>query len=294
MKCYAAIAFLLLLIVGCREATAPPSHTGIATGKTNTYTATGTFKELQENGRALVAHDEITNFMPAMTMAFNVRNSNEVSILRAGDRIAFQLHVTEDASWIDGIKLKSRPPRANASASSVTNRPRAAFALTNIPNFSFTNEFGQPVSLRDLKGQAIAFTFFFTRCPIPEYCPRLSKNFQGASRQLSADANAPTNWHLFSISFDPFDTPPVLRAYGRTYNYDSNHWSFLTGPHAQMTNLANGFGVKITGEAGNYAHGFATVVFDAQGKLQARWPVGGDTTDAIVGELRKGMAEVSK
>ena len=293
MKCYAAIAFLLLLIVGCRQSTSRPPRADIETIKTNSYAATGTFKELQEDGRALIAHDEITNFMPAMTMAFNVQNSNEVSMLRAGDRIAFQLYVTEDASWIDRIALKSRPPRTNASASSVTNRPRVAFALTNIPNFSFTNEFGQPVSLRDLKGQAIAFTFFFTRCPIPEYCPRLSKNFQGASKQLSADPNAPTNWHLFSISFDPFDTPPVLRAYGRAYNYDSNHWSFLTGPHAQMTNLANGFGVKITGEAGNYAHGFATVVFDAQGKLQARWPVGGDTTGAIVGELRKGMAEAN-
>lgn len=89
----------------------------------------------------------------------------------------------------------------------------------------------------------------------PEYCPRLSKNFQEASKALLADATAPTNWHLLSISFDPFDTPAVLRAYGKSCNYDSNHWSFLTGPHSQMTNLAYRFGVKISGDPGNYAHG---------------------------------------
>lgn len=296
LKVTAVLLALILFGFGCRQESSTPAPTQSASTKTNTYPVTGTFKELQTNGTAVIAHDEVTNYMPAMTMAFNVRNSNEVLRLQPGDRIAFRLSVTEDESWIDQIVLKARPPRfattaTNSTASaSITNRPKSNFSITNIPDFSFTNEFGQPVSMRDFQGKAIAFTFFFTRCPIPEYCPRLSKNFQGASKQLLADPNASTNWHLLSISFDPFDTPAVLRAYGKSYNYNSNHWSFLTGRTAQMTNLAYGFGVKISGDPGNYAHGFATVIFDAEGRLQARWPVGGDTTSTIVSELRKGMS----
>lgn len=68
----------------------------------------GTNKELQTNGAALIAHDELAHFMPAMTMAFNVRNSNEVPRLQPEDRIAFRLHVTEDKSWIDKTILNSK------------------------------------------------------------------------------------------------------------------------------------------------------------------------------------------
>jgi len=48
-------------------------------------------------------------------------------------------------------------------------------------DYKFTNELSQRVSLSDFRGQALAITFFFTRCPISDYCPRLSKNFQEAS-----------------------------------------------------------------------------------------------------------------
>ena len=101
----------------------------------------------------------------------------------------------------------------------------------------------------------------------------------------SALSNAPTNWHLFSISIDPKDTPPVLREYGVRYNYDSNHWSFLTGPPEQIKEMARGFGLNISEEGGLFNHGFMTLVFDARGQLQNRWPVGGDTSAQLISDL---------
>ena len=78
-------------------------------------------------------------------------------------------------------------------------------------DYKFTNQLGQAVSLSQFDGQALAITFFFTRCPIPEFCPRLSKNFQDVSQKLATRPGGPTNWHLLSVSFDTeFDTPPVL------------------------------------------------------------------------------------
>jgi protein SCO1/2 len=174
-----------------------------------------------------------------------------------------------------------------AAAPSETNNLPREFHLSRIPDFALTNEFREPISLRQFQGQALALSFFFTRCPIPEYCPRLSKNFAEATRRLKAIPNAPTNWHLLSISFDPFDTPAVLARYAKTYRYDSNHWSFVTGATNDIQRLTRGFGVSVAPGAGIFNHGFLTAVFDASGKLQRMWPVGGDTSETLVQELMR-------
>lgn len=227
-------------------------------------------------------------------MPFRVRDTNELRDLASGVGVSFRLNVTDDASWIDQVKATgtsavTEVPKPAAAPSISTNQP-GAFSWENIPEFALTNEFGQPVRLRELKGRAVAMTFFFTRCPLPEYCPRLSKNFQGALAKLKAMSGGPTNVHFLSVSFDPLDTPAVLHAYGRAYGYDSNHWSFITGRPEHIQELASGFGVNAKFEGGTYDHGFSTAIFDATGKLQNMWPIGGDLTDQIVGDLVKGAA----
>ncbi len=174
---------------------------------------------------------------------------------------------------------------ASSKPGPATNAP--SFYITDIPDFALTNEFGRPVSLRQFQGQAVALTFFFTRCPIPEYCPRLAKTFAEVSQKLAARANSPTNWHLLSISFDPTDKPEVLRRYGELYQYDPKHWTFLTGDAAQIRSLTRGFGLSVTEESGLFLHDFRTAVFDANGRLQTMWPFGGNTTEMLLQELTK-------
>ena len=262
-----------------------------------TFAVKGIVKELKPDGRSVVIqHEEITNYMEAMTMPFRVRNSNELSQLKPGDEIRFRLLVTEDASWIDQVTrtgLKGAVTNSPAETAA-TNSPPPEFQLSHIPDFALTNEFTRPVRFRDFEGRAVALTFFFTRCPIPEYCPRLTKNFQGAIDKLKALPDGPTNFHFLSVSFDPIDSPPILRAYGKQYNYDSNHWSFVTGKPEDIRELARGFGIPIKADSGTYDHGFRTAIFDATGRLQVMWPVGGDMTDTIVTEIvkaAKGMRE---
>jgi len=99
---------------------------------------------------------------------------------------------------------------ASPTNASTNATKEVEFYLSNIPDFALTNEFGQPLSLRQFTGKAVTLTFFFTRCPIPEYCPRLTKNFQGAIQRLKDAPGGPTNFHFLSISFDPIDTPLLL------------------------------------------------------------------------------------
>jgi protein SCO1/2 len=174
------------------------------------------------------------------------------------------------------------PPIAKTN-SAETNRFR-----NPLRDYKFTNELGQPVSLSDFSGQAIALTFFFTRCPIPEFCPRLSRNFEAVQGKLRAIENAPTNWHLLSVTIDPDrDTPDVLKAYGAVYRYDRKHWSFLTGPRDKIAELARLCDVKFDPDNGLFNHNFRTLIIDASNHLQMVFPTSGDISDSIVQELIK-------
>ena len=255
------------------------------------FVARGVVKQLGPGGRTvLVSHEAITNYMDAMTMPFKVRESQELIGLAVGDRISFQLHVTETESWIGQIAKIGTVQLDEASQHATTQGPPAA-ASHPLLAFKFTNELGQAVSLGGFRGQALAITFFFTRCPIPDYCPRLSKNFQEASRKLNSLQGGPTNWHFLSVSFDTeMDSPRVLKAYGEMYHYDAAHWSFLTGPMDKVAELARASDVTFERDGGSFNHNFRTLIIDPAGHLQTVFPTGGNLSDAIVEEILKAVA----
>jgi protein SCO1/2 len=261
------------------------------------FQATGVIKEVPRGGKVVtIQHEAIPNYMPAMAMPFNVRDSAELDGLRPGDEVSFRLVVTDDESWIDRLARSKHPKAEEANRAVVSETlPQNARPRHPLMDFPFTNEIGAPVRLADFRGQAVAITFFFTRCPIPEYCPRLSRNFEEASRKLAEQANSLTNWHFLSVSFDPaFDTPEVLRAYAERYHYDPKHWTFLTGPADKIEELADQSNVSAKREGGVFNHNFRTLIIDAGGHLQTVFPTSGDLSDAIVSEMLKGAAVTNR
>ncbi len=68
------------------------------------YAVRGVVKELAADGKSVVIHHEaVTNYMPAMTMPFEVHDTTEVRGLQPGERIGFQMVVAGDAAWIEHI-----------------------------------------------------------------------------------------------------------------------------------------------------------------------------------------------
>jgi protein SCO1/2 len=271
------------LISSCAESAAeplPPSKQS----NIQTFAARGVIKELKADGKtAVLSHEAIANYMGPMTMPFKVKETNELAGLRAGDQISFRLFVTDTESWIGQIAKVGTATSLPSSNKGIDPRSLADHSLLD---YKFTNELGESVCLRDFNGKALAITFFFTRCPIPDYCPRLSRNFQEASSRLSSLAGAPTNWHFLSISFDTdFDNPQVLKAYGEMYHYDPTHWSFLTGPADKIGELARLSDLKFKRDAGSFNHDFRTLIIDRAGHLQMVFPTGGKLSDAIVDEI---------
>jgi protein SCO1/2 len=269
------------------------SHAESSDTTARTYSARGVILEINTNtAQVTIQHDAIAGYMGAMTMPFKVRDVAPLAELKRGDQTAFQLHVTASESWVDHfqkIGAVSLPEKTNRS---VPVEPLAPRPDKSLLDYKFTNELGHAVSFHDFRGQALAVTFFYTRCPLPDYCPRLSKNFQAASQKLKATAGAPTNWHFISVSFDPqFDTPQALKTYGEFYQYDPAHWSFLTGPQNKIAALAQGSGVTYATEGGTINHNFRTLIIDPAGHLQMVFPTSGDISDQIVSEILKVAAE---
>jgi len=262
-------------------------------GGTREFTVKGVVKKIErENGQVIVAHEAIPGFMDAMTMPFRAKNPGVLAAIQAGDSVSFTLSVNAEQSWIDHVvKISARTPSptatngepAEAAGSTVASHQRHPLL-----NYAFTNELGRPVRLGDFHGQVLAMTFFFSRCPIPDYCPRLTKNFEEASRRLRDTPGAPTNYHFLSVTFDPeFDTPTRLKAYAESFGYDPSHWSFLTGPSNRVAELAGLSNMKYQRDGVFFNHDLRTLIIDGGGRLRMVFPLGGNLSDAIVQEMLK-------
>ncbi len=292
-------AGLACVLAACRRESTPPASTpASATVNTNReyYQAKGVVQEIKAEARSVVIkHEEVPNYMAAMTMPFDVKSADELRDLQPGDAVSFRIVVAGDDAWIDQIKKLSAAPKLSELPQNgqfrVTRDVEPLKVGDLLPNYHFTNQLGQAVSTAQFKGQALAFTFFFIRCPYPTFCPLMSKNFSDTQRKLLALANGPTNWHLLSVSFDPeFDSPEALKSYARPYNCDPKHWDFVTSDLVEITALADQVGENFWHEGPSITHNLRTVVVDAQGRIQKIIPENKWTSDELVAEIVKAAA----
>lgn len=284
------------LVARAADARAPgPSQTPASTNP-HIYLARGVVKELAPDGKTVkIRHDEIPGYMPAMTMPFEVRNTNELAGLKPGDTVSFRMIVTADDGWIDRVKKLDVAEKTGAPTTGPFRLVRDVEPLAigdPLPDYTFTNQSGQAVSLSQFRGQALAITFLFTRCPYPTFCPLMANNFAKAQQQLRATPNGPTNWHLLTLSFDPdYDTPARLKTYAEQHGYDPKHWTFATGRLIDLTALTEQFGMFFWhDQTGGISHNLRTVVVDARGRVQKIIPENQWKPDELVAEMVKAAA----
>jgi protein SCO1/2 len=282
---------ILFLAVSCN----PPAQAAPVRAVTNqqTFQVKGIVRELKPDGKTIVIqHEAVPHYMPAMTMPFEVHDTNELRGLQPGDVITFQMTVNDTNGWIHHItKLTAAKPTALPSRAGIyiTHDVEPLDIGDPLPDYHFTNQFGQAVSTGQFKGQPLVFTFFFTSCPYPLFCPLLSSHFEDTQKKLLALTNAPPRWHLLSISFEPdVDTPAVLKNYAERYHYDPAHWSFVTGNMIDLISIGDQVGEQFSRspETG-VSHNLRTVVVDAQGRIQKIYHNNDWTADDLVAEILK-------
>lgn len=285
--CAAPIALLFctaLLLAACGKNAASPND------NTRHYQARGLIRGLPPDHKTIdVEHENIPGFMPSMTMPFEVRDAKELSGLQIGDGVSFRLNVTESDSWIDQIRKIDpgtlRLPTPEPTVRSVkSDRLHEGDAM---PPFQLVDQNNQPISLTTFRGHPLVLTFIFTRCPLPNFCPRMSRNFADLQKAIKASSAEPlASTRLLSISFDPeHDTPAVLRNYGQTEGADAGLWQLATGDPAEIQSLTKAFSVLVQPESGTISHSLATALVNKEGKIEKIWRGNGwkpaDVLDAL-------------
>jgi protein SCO1/2 len=265
--------------------------------KTQKFQVRGVVEEvLPERGKVRIAHETIPDYMEAMTMMFDVKDTNELTGLQSGDAVSFRMVVTDDDGWIEQVrKIVSGSPAVVATPAPTFREVKEVEPLTvgdALPEYRLTNELGQVVRTTDFRGRALAFTFIFTRCPFPTFCPRMSSRFADAQDRLRKLPGSPTNWHLLTITFDPqYDTPAVLKAYAQQQQADPRHWSFATGDLTDITALGEQFGLLFwrpdPAQPAGISHNLRTVVVDARGRVRKILVENEWTVDELVAEIVK-------
>jgi protein SCO1/2 len=253
------------------------------------YQVKGVFLQSRAAGHtATIAHEKIPGYMEAMTMDFQVKMPAELKSFKPGDQISFRLTVTETDAWIDQIKKAG----SGAIRRSLPPPPEPGPELppgSLLPDCVLTNQDGKTIHLRDFKGQALALTFFFSRCPLPTFCPKMNNNFASVQQALAADLTR-TNWQLLSVSFDPtFDTPEYLGAFAANLKCDPHHWGFATSGLEEVSKLGGTFGLRFWREQGALNHNLRTAVIDASGRVQKVFTGNEWQPAELVAEMKKAM-----
>jgi protein SCO1 len=259
-----------------------PSKTGTA----KRFHFTGRVQSVDmQNQAAVIDGDTIPGFMDAMAMSYTVKPSPTVNQLKPGDSISAEVVVVSSGAknndspseyWLENVKVVAH---SNSSPASPTSLHTPAPG-EGVPDFSFTDQDGKRISLNQYRGKVLLVTFIYTRCPFPDFCPRVSTNFAEIYKQLGTNP-ALAGTRLLSISFDPeHDTPKVLRDYAFSVAHTHEpalfkRWEFAAPRAADLPKLADFFALTVKPEGGLITHTLSTTVIGPDGKI-VNWYHGSD------------------
>jgi protein SCO1 len=223
-----------------------------------THRVEGIVIEVDRNqGVMIVSHKPIEGYMPAMTMPFRADPPSVLNALKPGSRIAFELSGNKARK----IRILDQAPLADFKLPVPPNLLAIGAEVPDIAGLVDHNN--QPIRLSDFRGKAVAVQFIYTRCPLPEVCPRQVSQFAYLHRKLPEAV-------LLTFTLDPtHDTPQVLNDYAKRWKAAGN-WHFVTSSKEELIQEAGGlFGVIFWPDDGVITHTSATAIIGKDGRLKA-------------------------
>jgi protein SCO1/2 len=283
----------LIVLTGCRSGQKPPAQPSAAQNYKVYHLRGKVVSTDAARGEVTVNHEAIPGLMEAMTMPYKLKDASILSELHPGDVITADVLVSPDPDadyLLDHIVVvaQAKPDYKPAVSYHV---PATGDA---VPDFKLRNQDGQPIHLGQFKGKALVVTFIYTRCPSPDFCPRVTRNFAALERQLAVNPALFAKTHLICISFDPeHDTPERLRAYGVTY-IGSNaknafaHWEFAVPEKSVLAEMAKFFDLGMTNEADStITHTLSTTLIGPDGKVARFYPDNEWTPEQVLADVKQ-------
>jgi protein SCO1/2 len=155
--------------------------------------------------------------------------------------------------------------------------------ISQIADFTLTNQDGQVTTLADLTNHVWVADIIFTRCAAS--CPIMTGQMKALQDVLPPASEA----KLVTLTTDPdYDAPPILKRYGEHYGADFNRWTFLTGTKKELASLATD-GLKLgstpvppqdqKSPVDLFVHSTIFVVVDKQARLRGIFQTEGEGVD---------------
>lgn len=282
-----------IALAGCHSSAKPDSQSSSAAAY-KTYKLRG--KVVSTNaapGEVTLDHEAIPGFMGAMTMPYKLKDANILSELHPGDIITADLLVSQHA---DGDVLLDHIVVVGQAKPDY--RPKVSYHVPApgdaVPDFRLRNQDGRAIHLDQFRGKQLLITFIYTRCPLPNFCPRVTHNFADINRRLASNRALYDKTHLLCVSFDPdSDTPERLRAYGASYiGSDAkdafSHWDFAVAEKPELAKMAQYFDVGLTQAADNtITHTLSTTLIGPDGKVVRFYPGNEWTPEQVLADIHQ-------
>ncbi len=252
------------------------------------YELHGQILEIDRTGGVVtIRHGDIKGFMPAMTMPFKVKDRRLLEGRARGDVVNGTLVVTDTDAYLTRLEVTGHADVVQAASSLPAGSVLEPGAL--VPDARFVGANGQPFGFSSLRGSVVALTFIYTRCPLPQFCPRLDRQFNAVFARVRSDPRLRESVRLLSISFDPeYDTPAVLSAHARSAGADGRIWRFVTADRQTLDSFTAHFGMVIIREdAGSFTHNLRTAIVDRQSRLVKIYDGNQWTADELAADLAK-------
>lgn len=283
---FTVLVLTALLVSSCRES--EPLSPNV-----RTFQVQGVIHEVNLDRNVLIIdHEEIPDYMRAMIMPFRVKNLAEVEGLQPGDVVQFTYIVEELSSWIENV-TPTGEKRDISESTLASHLPDTEHPLLSegdeLPDYEFLDESGATVKLSQYRGQPVAMTFVFTRCPVPELCPAMMRNFAEICRKLEEDADAPDQYRLLTISFDTWnDTPETMKPWAAAFGHEPGQpWSLLTSETCCTINaIGANVGLKFGEINGSYQHNLRTVILNPDGTIRKIYTDESWTIPELVSEIK--------
>jgi protein SCO1/2 len=253
---------LLAVLIGCSRTRRYPMQGEVVAKNASTSEIT-------------IKHGDIPGFMAAMTMPYRVKDPTLMQEVQPSDKIAAEVVVGKDRSdyWLEDVRIRDESGRSQAQPPSA---PRMVAPGERVPDFALVNQDGRAIHLSDFAGKALLVTFIYTRCPMPDFCPRLSSQFAHIHNELKRNPGDYAQTHLLTISFDPkYDTPAVLRKYGLAYlegdESGFSQWDFASAKPADLRRLAQAFGLEYDQDDNQISHTMNIALLAPDGRVAKTW-----------------------
>jgi protein SCO1/2 len=272
----------LTFVAGACERRPPPKQ----------YKLTGQVLAVNAEYSALtIKHEDIPDYMPAMTMTYTVATKALLDGRKPGELITGTLEIGDAGTRIVAITHTGEAPLPP------DNEVGMAAGLLEIgeivPDVALIDQNDQRKSFNDWRGSLTLITFIYTRCPLPDFCPLMDQNFAALQRATAKDPKLAGHVKLLSISFDPeFDTPAVLAAHAARLKADPAVWTFATADRVTIDRIAGKFGVSVVrtpADAAQITHTLRTTLIDGDGRI-VKFYTGNDwTPGAVLTDMRAAL-----